>query len=204
MGELIRVDFRSRRRMDRVDAPGLRAVGFSEQAIQNMQAAVDLPAFDDSELEQMISELAQSRKVKEATQSADTGFYGSKYAETKSFSTKDVAKRIRQYVKVAFPGWKFSIRSSYKNISVRITHIPDGIALFNPEWVAFTRANPHTHCTFHRYSDQVRSVIDRINDELNSYNYDKSDLQSDYFDTKFYTSIGVDWQVESAARADMR
>jgi hypothetical protein len=119
--------------------------------------------------------------------------YGSKYDA--EMPCRDIAKRLRKELSQDFPGWKFSVHSSYRNITVRITSIPDHIPLYNPEWVERERACNWGTAT-PRYSQPVREAIQHINDWLREYNYDKSDITTDYFDVKFYSDTGVCYTFE--------
>jgi hypothetical protein len=92
----------------------------------------------------------------------DHGWVGEQYDMNRS--TKDIAKLIRSWIKDTYPGWKFSVRC-------------DG-------WTAIfieLQSGPH-----YRESDEVRTALDRIKSHSNLYNYDRSDSQVDYFDTRFY------------------
>lgn len=143
----------------------------------------------------------------------DRRWYGEKYADTRNLDLTDIAKRIRAEVKVArklakmtaTPGAvtiadpigsapasiKVSVRTQYYSgggsINVRLTGIPD-------EW-GWTEG-PDDGCTDRRYrriaTPALKAFARAIKDVMDVYNYDGSDVMTDYFDKRFYGHVSSD------------
>lgn len=143
----------------------------------------------------------------------DRRWYGGKYANTRDLSLVDIAKLIRAEVKVARkvakmtakPGAlkvadpigdapaeiKVSVRTEYYSgggsINVSLSNIP-------AEW-GWTQ-EPYDGY----YGQDFRNVptaalkafASAIRDVMDSYNYDGSDIMTDYFDKRFYGGVSAD------------
>lgn len=117
------------------------------------------------------------------------GTEGEKYQATKSLSTKEIAILIRKELKdEVFSGLKFSVRSDYNHIRVEIIDAPTDFETINPEFEAKFQAGENTYGTS-RYNDNANALIEMIEKIVNSYNYDDSDSQTDYFSVNFYSSV---------------
>ncbi len=124
-----------------------------------------------------------------------------------SLSTTDIAKKIRTWITAEkkagnFPKeLKVSVRSSYfaggSSISASITALPKDMEVFNAEWykIEAEMGVCFTPYGMNRYSDDVQSIKDRIAAYINSFNYDGSESQVDYFDVNFYfCNVEMDWE----------
>lgn len=134
-------------------------------------------------------------------------FKGSKYEATKRLSTPEISKLIREDIKSAkkrgqLPaGLKVSVRSDSfsggSSIDIRITAIPEGQQLFNPEWAEATdNGRRYNERGLQRYTKAVQGWIDLLKEIHRSYNRDNSDSMSDYFSVNFYGDVTVDWKLE--------
>jgi DNA repair protein RadC len=135
---------------------------------------------------------------------------GSKYEETKKLSTVDVAKRIRADIKAAgLPaGVKISVRvrrCTYTSaIDVEVTAVPEGFSILNVARVREERANPHSLINerdLPRYAPEMIALLATLKGIWAAYNYNRSDLQSDVFDVRYYGDVRVDWEIERDDRA---
>ncbi len=141
-------------------------------------------------------------------------FYGNKYDS--KLSTTDIAKRVRAEIKAATAlpesdpwrlpkGLKVSVRSRYfaggSSISSAVTAFPS--ALLNPACVLHTVLFKHERYTFERYTKDGSRVLAVLKGMLDAYNFDGSDLQSDYFNVNFYGSVDVDGKCETLARESL-
>ena len=121
---------------------------------------------------------------------------GSRYESR--LTTKEIAARIRTYAKERWPQYTFSIRiesgSMCSSIYVILMAGPE------PAFISVSKSEER------KYYSTIASCIDRAESELtanvftalkdvteymNSYRYDDSDGMFDYFDTNFYTHVGV-------------
>ena len=122
---------------------------------------------------------------------------GSKY--DRSLSTKEIAAKLRAEVKAAIKagtlpaGTKISVRyrsySGGSSIDVSVTALPDGFALHNPERIQFEIEHPNEYVVDHHYptyTPEAKALLATLKAMMDAYNYDRSDIQTDYFDVAFY------------------
>lgn len=128
-------------------------------------------------------------------------FEGDNYRKTKDLNLKEIAKLIRidlnkyslKCKKLGF-NIKLSVKTEYYSMgqSLHITLQEANFKLKNKDFngdLNISEANPiHTK----KYS-KLRDVIDKI---IDSYNYDGSDSQIDYFDVRFYHHVGISEKLE--------
>lgn len=148
-------------------------------------------------------------------------FEGENYRKERIYDTSIIAKRAREFVKTTMPGYKFSITTSKytggSSISIALMGAPHA-AFATPDTevipnrVRFAMPDGEAHAmrsweyninkghaqVNHYYIDDAyyltpdtRAAIKKIYQFINSYNYDDSDAQSDYFDTNFYVHMSV-------------
>lgn len=129
------------------------------------------------------------------------GWEGSRYDS--HLSTKDIAARVREYVKIQWPGWKFSIRCKYASMCSEILVYLKGGPVANPlsaKAIAMGYYNPQiSYMTEEddRLNELVNVVMLDVNAYIDSFRYDDSDGMIDYFDTNFYKFVEVrssDWE----------
>jgi hypothetical protein len=105
-------------------------------------------------------------------------------------STEEV-KVIREELKKNFPsrlGWKLSIvRRDYLSLSISIINAP--IELRNDQNKAYEQVNQYWIES--RENKQSIPVLKKIFEIANKNNYDRSDVQSDYFDVGYYLNLSI-------------
>ena len=105
-------------------------------------------------------------------------------------STEEV-KVIREELKKNFPsrlGWKLSIvRRDYLSLSISIIQAP--FELRNDQNNAYEQVNQYWIES--RENKQSIPVLKKIFEIANKNNYDRSDVQSDYFDVGYYLNISI-------------
>lgn len=119
------------------------------------------------------------------------GWEGSRYDGR--LSTKDIAALVREYCKTNWNQWKFSVRCHFASMCSEIR-----IELKGGPIECGTRSNDdfdrrwgvHTSYRFRDYDDRVDPMAEVVMKDVveycQSFNYDDSDAQIDYFDTNFY------------------
>lgn len=118
------------------------------------------------------------------------GFKGRNYDS--NLSTKDVAQKIREYVKAAYPDCKFSITTHYASMCSEIR-----VALMSGPYAALINGKEHKGCNQYyierdnELTDWARAVLIDVNDCIRSYHYDDCDSMIDYFDVNFYYDLAV-------------
>lgn len=132
-------------------------------------------------------ETAESTRNEFYTQN---GFKGRNYDS--NLSTKDIAQRIREYVKTSYPDCKFSITTHYASMCSEIR-----VALMSGPYAAIVTGADHVQINqYHierdeRLTDWARAVLLDVNDCIKSYHWDDSDGMIDYFDVNFYYDLAV-------------
>lgn len=121
-----------------------------------------------------------------------TNFTGSKYEATKELKAKDIAALIRAELKEA--GIKARVRTRRATwssaIDIVIEQAPEG-GIYRPEyflgqpgWIAAG----------------ALALQKRVEEIANAYNFDRSDLQSDYFHNRFFLDVEFSAELKSADR----
>lgn len=87
------------------------------------------------------------------------------YSLYKILDVKKIASIIRKHIKPRFPMCKFSVTSDHNSIDIDLLASP-----------------------FAKDSDEVKAILHYVHAFADSYNYDNSDLMTDYFDVNFYLS----------------
>lgn len=135
-------------------------------------------------------ETAQSTRRQFYTQ---CGWAGNKY--DCNLTTKDIAERIRAYVKEAYPTYKFSVTTKYfsggSEIKVCLMEAPEEVFVKVP-----TRGEKYMQIhsmreDYEELTPLANEILRDVNHFINSYRYDDSDGMIDYFDTNFYYDMAV-------------
>lgn len=130
--------------------------------------------------------------------------YGKNYEER--LNVKTIAKRVRQDLK-KIKDVKFSVRIERFSMgqAIRIELKSIGSPLFSEGFTKKLAETKDVRKTFEaladrefesRYSKRVNWVLDRAKKILESYNYDGSDVMTDYSDVNFYGTAKVDYVFE--------
>lgn len=140
------------------------------------------------------------------------GTFGSKYES--NMGTVEIARAIRADLKAcgALPsstpmhlpkGLKVSVRTSFysggSSIDLNVTASP--VELLNPASLMFSAVFPHERNEFPQHSKEGARILAVLERVAGQYNFDKSDIMSDYFHVNFYSHVGVQWEVERNMRA---
>jgi hypothetical protein len=133
--------------------------------------------------------------------------YGTKYEATKDLSRVEIAKLIRADIKAAvkaglIPKAKYSVTCSRgTGIDVSIVDVERrGFVLHNPERLRWEAENPHASMwsapgnVRDRFSPEAEAVLAALKEIWGAYNYDGSDIQSDYFNVRYYGGVQFGWQ----------
>ncbi|HWA29142.1 MAG TPA: hypothetical protein VG734_26060 [Lacunisphaera sp.] len=123
--------------------------------------------------------------------------YGAKYEATKGLDRVELAKLIRADIAKAvecgaLPAIKVSVRAvrvtHSSGINVAITGIPEGFVVRVSELEEERqRTAKMAQPWLSREAHYVLTVLERL---VEQYNFDRCELQSDYFHVRFYSQIG--------------
>ena len=117
------------------------------------------------------------------------GKVGNKYQEVKSLSVVEIAKLVRKDLK-QFNDCKFSVTSDRNSITVYLMDSSLDKLTSNEDY-------KETGMRFVVFEKEFGNKLKEI---LNQYNYNNSDIMTDYSDVKFYSYIYRDGQLEQKYR----
>lgn len=110
--------------------------------------------------------------------------------------SKDIAALIRKDLKTAYPGYKFSVTSGSHSVRVALMRSP--ILLYrddkpvhftiNPYWTLEAAPTYYGGAVDH-LTQAGKVVAENLRRIVMHYHWDRSDIQSDYFNVNFYPSI---------------
>lgn len=121
---------------------------------------------------------------------------GNKYEKVADKPLKDIAKMIKKEIKQEFPDIKVSVTSDTytggQSITAKIKEYPyelntDAFKEYKETdqrqtFKRWTRENNKPH---QRRTDKAKDVLDGIKQIAYQYNYDNSNIQTDYYDKHF-------------------
>lgn len=129
------------------------------------------------------------------------GWAGSRY--DRSLGTKDIAALVREYCKTHWNQWRFSVRCHFASMCSEIRIELKGGPIqcgtrsddnFDRKYGVQTSYHYHDHDD--RIDPMAEVVMKDVVEYCQSFNYDDSDAQIDYFDTNFYLFENVAGQDE--------
>ena len=123
-------------------------------------------------------------------------------------TTKEIAAKVREFVKNIYPECKFSVTfdsaSMCSEIHVTLMESPyrlnktfeeltdeelyDGHYSYNYQFGHETDDNQKKYFLKNCYTSEITKIMKDVDNYVNSYRYDDSDGMIDYFDTNFYYS----------------
>lgn len=92
------------------------------------------------------------------------------YDKTRITNTKEIAANIRKHLRNRFSMCKWSVTSDYNSIRVELLESP-----------------------FSRNSEALKAIVNYAYTYTQSWNYNNSDLMTDYFDVNFYSTCKVSY-----------
>ncbi len=117
------------------------------------------------------------------------GFVGKNYDS--NLSDKDITAKIREYLKKEFPECKFSVtqdRGTFTgSINISLMEAPEGVLIDGD----YAQINYYCIQESKQLTDYGKKLLKNVISFVQSYNYDNSDIMSDYFDTGFYLKLSV-------------
>ncbi|SIQ99222.1 helicase-related protein [Marinobacterium stanieri] len=160
---------------------------------------------DESLVDNLAAEInAVAQKHETLTKMDKLPPYGSLLKTGENGSTlhdvSEINRRLRETIKSAqssgeLPkGVKVSItKGSSSSISIRVTGLPEGMQAVSEEWAQWRKDNPDesSYHAPHIYIPEFRAIERWLTAQAEAYNYDKSDRQSDYYNTNFYLNVSL-------------
>lgn len=119
------------------------------------------------------------------------GWEGSRY--DRNLGTKDIAALVREYCKTHWNQWRFSVRCHFASMCSEIRIELKGGPIergTNKTDECSRKYGVQTCYHYHDHDDRIDPMAEVVMKDVveycQSFNYDDSDAQIDYFDTNFY------------------
>jgi len=145
----------------------------------------------------------------------ETGWAGSRYDP--SIGIRQIAPIVRGYVKDVYPSYRFSVTTEFFAngcaIHISLMEAPEEIFLDNRVCEAARSKRGHYKSEeeaiksyretiasghiqgweryYNQMTDKAKAVLEDVEDLVNSYRFNDSDSQIDYFHTNFYTDFDI-------------
>lgn len=134
---------------------------------------------------------------------------GSKY--DKDLTTTQIAARFREDFKAAQKAGEIgmftrvSVRTSYYagGSSITVTVTKCNLQIQQVEYLRHEREQPNVSWMKDRRTPEAVALIKKLEAMLGAYNYDRSDIQTDYFCVNFYGHVGFASELEAAERKEV-
>jgi len=105
---------------------------------------------------------------------------------------KTIAKLLRNQFKKDFPNSKFSVRiESYSGGQHLYVNLMESDIQVLNEYIGHDDINQFYINDSKKLTEEGKKLFNRVNDLVNSFNYDDSDSQTDYFNVNFYSSLSI-------------
>lgn len=123
----------------------------------------------------------------------DTNKYNYRYVGSNytGLTTKETAVIIRKQLKNLFPEVKFSVTSEFSSIDITIKSSP-----YNYSKLEYSHEIEPRQYREHEaeHNKELNAIVEYCKELLSSYNYDDSDLQSDYHNSHFYKHVDINYK----------
>lgn len=104
----------------------------------------------------------------------------------------EICNLIRQWLKKTYPRYKFSVtRSNYDSIYIFLLEADFEPFTKDSGITTYVDLNVYHLDKERRITDRARDVMENVCSYAQSYNYDNSDVMTDYFDRNFYLNLGI-------------
>ncbi len=116
-------------------------------------------------------------------------YWGHRY---KGQSNAEILDKVREWLKETYPRYKFSVSKRHYSSLV--------ISLIKADFEVFIEGERHrAHHDINHYwldndkvlTERAKEVMKNVLDYVMSYNYDDSDVMTDYFNTNFYLYLNI-------------
>lgn len=167
--------------------------GGTTEAMQeiNNEYEVLFPIWKDR-VKDISNDTAQSTRSEFYT---EYGWKGENY--NGNLRMKEITKIIRNYAKEKYPTYKFSVRTpDVYSIDISLMEAPQDV--FNPDQLSeYERGRSYIQLNKYHLKDDKRltglagEILNDVKSFAESYNFDDSDIMTDYFHVNFYLHITV-------------
>ena len=158
--------------------------------------------------------LYQPRKATKQTRMPADAFYGQPQRGEADLPKKEIANLMRADIKRGIEagripkGMKISLTTDHNSIDVRVTGVPQGMPVVNPDYAVVAANQGRNWVDTYRdhdavkwvgkpprdlahYSPELQAVMDDLKAIHGKYNWDKSDMMTDYYHVNYYGDAKV-------------
>ena len=118
-------------------------------------------------------------------------FVGSRRMDTAELSTVELGKLVRKDFKAEVPEAKVSVRCTFNSMKCYLLEV-DGVQVDEDSMFHNTGALIYSQMSWTEFGNRVKEVAKKMSEVMNRYNFDKSDLMTDYFNVRFYSFVMTD------------
>jgi hypothetical protein len=191
------------------NAQALMVAKIADSPIHARMKALGLWSATWTDNESSVSDLERPRPHAAALPAGSSNIaYGKKYDA--KLTGPEISKAVRKDIKEAIkagklPSIKTSVRydhfSGGKSIDVTVMGWPASIRMQNPERVRFDHLHPgKDNRDLPHYTEIGQEILRKLEEIRSAYNFDGSDIMTDYFHVNYYGSVHIDWQAERDER----
>jgi hypothetical protein len=118
-------------------------------------------------------------------------------AEETIYNVAEIAKKVRAFIKSNYPKSKYSVSKKDNTLNVKLMKSPK--MPFTDEYRKTEEYKNDTYWSVNQYGierderleDWIKEELQHIVNYANQWNWDRSDIQTDYFDVNFYWNLGI-------------
>ena len=112
---------------------------------------------------------------------------------TNVYDLKEITKEVRELLKKEFPDCRFSVSFRDNTLRVALTSAPVSPLKYDtPHYYNGYLSVNRYHMVRNEYlTDAGKELFTKIAEIANQWNWDRSDIQSDYFDVNYYLNLSV-------------
>lgn len=117
-------------------------------------------------------------------------FQGENYNQ--DLSVKDITRILREDIKKKYPEIKVSVRKvDYSAIRVSLMQAPFEVFINDGDNIKHAPVNHYYIKEDKKITDKAKEVLSYITKLANSFNFDDSDVMTDYFHSNFYFQLEI-------------
>lgn len=176
-----------------------------EKHLENLKPALEVLKPEQANEKDQVPVRSSEIEPEPAGYKNGSTWYGGRYDS--ALSTTDITKKIRQHLKEEakknplFVSSRFSVRKDHhKSITVSVLEMQ--FNPLNPERIKHEMEGERNYGE-KIYTPDGQAFFDRIKAIVDSYNFDGSDLMTDYFYVNFYCHVSIDRELEKGMRVNI-
>ena len=110
---------------------------------------------------------------------------------TNVYDLKEITKEVRELLKKEFPDCRFSVSHERNTLRIALMSAPVSPLKTNTIIEGHTDVTRYHLARNNILTDAGKELFIKINEIADQWNWDRSDIQSDYFDVNYYLNMSV-------------